>query len=105
MKNLFFIPILCLFSLLTIHNYIFTAQRESIPHLQEQYFQLRQVRDETFLLEVKQAHRNLQANPNSKDFQEDFNLYNARLNSCNDAMLKLRKKAFPQEIIIVPTQK
>ena len=101
MKNIFF-ALLCTISLFTFHTTTFPAQQENIAQLQKQYFQIREARDTTFSPETAQAWSDLQANPDCPALQDAFKLYEHRLNACNDAMLKLRAQAFPQEVIFIP---
>lgn len=101
MKNLFF-TMLYIISLFTFNTHIFAAEKENIATLQERYFKIREVRDETFLPETLQAFNDLQVNPDCSDLQDAFKRSKDRLNACNEAMLKLRTQAFPKEVIFIP---
>ena len=98
MKSIFFI--VCLLNACILNTTLYTAQKENISYQEKRYFDLRQAREKTFLPEVAQTYKDLQANPDSSELQEAFTRYKIRLDGCDAAMLKLRKQTYPQPLLL-----
>lgn len=96
MKNLFFIPILCLFSLCTIRHKISASQSTGISDPQKRYDDLQQARSKKWLPECISAHENLKRHPNDPAFQATFTEAEKMLAGCDKAILTRLAEIYPK---------